>query len=231
MGTTLNMNDRIIISADELGEQELLALASSVGSSVYAIKIHDRYDALGPSIVGELKDAGVRRVWIDAKIHDIPNTARARAKAFADNGVDIITVHASGGVEMMRAAKEGAGNAEVYAVTVLTSLSEEDTKTIYHLPVAEQVLALALLANEAGVDGLVCSPQEVEMLRAEESLKDIKLVVPGVRSIGADTHDQKRVATPRVAVDAGATHLVVGRQVTTAQDPSKALAAIESELA
>lgn len=225
------MTDRIIISADELDEQQLLALASSVGPRVYAIKVHDRYDALGPSIVGELKDAGAKRVWMDAKLHDIPNTARARAKAFAENGVDIITVHASGGVDMMRAAKEGAGSAEVYAVTVLTSLSESAAETVYHRPVAEQVLALAHLAHEAGVDGVVCSPHEVAMLAADPILKDLKLVVPGVRSPGADTHDQKRVATPREAIDAGATHLVVGRQVTTAQDPSAALDALESELA
>lgn len=225
------MSDRIIISADELDEHALLALASSIGPQVYAIKVHDRYDALGPSIVGELKDAGASRVWMDAKLHDIPNTARARAKAFAENGVDIITVHASGGVDMMRAAKEGAGSAEVYAVTVLTSLSESAAESVYHKPVAEQVLALAHLAQEAGVDGVVCSPQEVAMLAADPSLKDLKLVVPGVRSPGADQHDQKRVATPKEAIAAGATHLVVGRQVTTAQDPAAALAAIASELA
>ncbi|HRH24105.1 MAG TPA: orotidine-5'-phosphate decarboxylase [Candidatus Paceibacterota bacterium] len=224
------MNERIIISADELAEQELLALASSIGERVYAIKIHDAYDRLGPGIVGELKDAGAHKVWMDAKIHDIPNTARARAKAFAENGIDIITVHASGGVEMMRAAKEGAGSAEVYAVTVLTSLSEEAASTIYHQKVMEQVLALAHLAKEAEVDGVVCSAKEVAMLAADPALTGLKFVVPGVRSPGADTHDQKRVMTPREAINAGATHLVIGRQVTTAQDPASALSAVESEL-
>lgn len=225
------MNEKIIISADELGEQELLALASSIGPRVYAVKVHDVYDKLGPSIVGELKDAGAQKVWMDAKLHDIPNTARARAKAFAENGVDIITVHASGGVEMMRAAKEGAGSAEVYAVTVLTSLSEEAASTIYHQKVQEQVLALAHLAKEAEVDGVVCSAKEVAMLAADPALNGLKFVVPGVRSPGADTHDQKRVASPKEALEAGATLLVIGRQVTTTQDPGAALDAIESEIA
>ncbi len=225
------MNEKIIISADELGEQELLALTSSIGPRAYAVKVHDVYDKLGPSIVGALKDAGAQKVWMDAKLHDIPNTARARAKAFADNGIDIITVHASGGVEMMRAAKEGAGSAEVYAVTVLTSLSEEAATTIYHQKVQEQVLALAHLAKEAEVDGVVCSAKEVAMLAADPALIGLKFVVPGVRSPGADTHDQKRVASPKEALADGATHLVVGRQVTTAQDPASALDAIESEIA
>lgn len=225
------MTERIIVSPDELDEAALLAFASAIGPRVYAVKIHDNYDRLGPDIVGKLKDAGAKRVWMDAKLHDIPNTARARTKAFADNGVDIITVHASGGVEMMRAAKEGAGAAEVYAVTVLTSLSEEAASTIYHQKVQEQVLALAHLANEADVDGVVCSAKEVAMLAADPALAGLKFVVPGVRSPGADTHDQKRVMSPREAIDAGASLLVIGRQITTAQDPSHALDALESELA
>ncbi len=224
------MNERIILSADELDEQQLLALVSAVGDRVYAVKVHDAYDRFGPGIVGELKDAGAKKVWMDAKLHDIPNTARARAKAFADNGIDIITVHASGGVEMMKAAKEGAGSAEVYAVTVLTSLSEEAASSIYHQKVQEQVLALAHLADEAGVDGVVCSPQEVGMLAGDPSLARLKFITPGVRSPGADAHDQKRVMTPHEALAAGATHLVIGRQITTAADPVSALDALESEL-
>ena len=224
------MTERIIVSADELDEKALLALASALGPRIYAVKVHDRYDALGPSIVGELKDAGAKRVWMDAKLHDIPNTARVRAKAFSENGIDIITVHASGGVEMMRAAKEGAGSAEVYAVTVLTSLDEATSERIYNRPVKEEVLTLAKLAKEAGVDGVVCSPQEVGLLANDPALKGLKFVIPGTRSPAADTHDQKRVTTPKEAVDAGATFLVIGRQITTAQDPVAALDALESEL-
>lgn len=230
MEAIFTMTDRIVISADELGEQELLALTSAVGSEVYAIKIHDRYDALGPSIVGALKDAGAQRVWMDAKLHDIPNTARARAKAFAENGVDILTVHASGGVDMMRAAKEGAPNAEIYAVTVLTSLSEETTGLVYGRSSMETVRTLAHLAQEAGIDGVVCSAKEVGVLSKEPALDGLKFVVPGVRSPGADAHDQKRVATPAEAIKDGASLLVIGRQVTTAQDPVEALAAIRAEL-
>lgn len=225
------MSARLILSADELPEPQLLALVRAVGERLYAVKIHDAYDRLGPSIVQELKDAGAARVWMDAKLHDIPNTARARAKAFYDNGIDIITVHASGGIDMMKAAKEGAGTAEVYAVTVLTSLSEETASTIYHQKVKEQVLALAHLAEQAGVDGVVCSPHEVGMLAADPALRRLTFITPGVRSAKADTHDQKRVATPREALDAGASLLVIGRQITTAEDPSAALRAIESEIA
>lgn len=224
------MNDRIIVAADELTEQQTLALTSSVGSSCYAIKIHELYDCIGPSIIKELKDAGARRVWVDAKLHDIPNTVRARTRAYVAAGADIVSAHASGGVEMLKAAKEGAGKAEVYAITVLTSLSEEEAGSVFGRPLKEQVLALAKTAKAAGVDGIVCSPKEVGMLSNDPELRGIALIVPGVRSPGADTHDQKRVATPHDAIAAGAARIVVGRQITTAPDPVAALSAIEAEL-
>lgn len=224
------MNDTIIISADELSLQECVALTEKIGNRVYAIKVHGAYDEFGPDVVEKLKSAGAKRVWMDAKLHDIPNTARFRAEAFAKAGVDIITVHASGGVEMMRAACEGAPNAEIYAVTVLTSLGEEDAQTLYGKSVEDAVRDLARLAKRAGVTGVVCSSKEVAMLAADPELAGLKLVVPGIRSAGKDTHDQKRVATPKEAVDAGATHLVVGRQVVSATDPDAALREIEEEL-
>lgn len=224
------MNDTIIIAADELSLQDCIDLTEKIGDRVYAIKVHGAYDEFGPDVVGKLKSAGATRVWMDAKLHDIPNTARFRAEAFAKAGVDIITVHASGGVEMMRAACEGAPNAEIYAVTVLTSLAEEDVQAIYGKSVEEAVRELAHMAKRAGVAGVVCSPKEVTMLAGDPELTGLKFVVPGVRSEGKDAHDQKRVATPKEAVDAGATHLVIGRQVVTAADPVAALEEIEAEL-
>lgn len=224
------MSDKIILSADELDAGAVVVLTQKAGKDAYALKIHDIYDSLGPSIVKKLKEAGASRVWMDAKIHDIPNTARARARAFAENGVDIITVHASGGVEMMRAAKEGAGNAEVYAVTVLTSLGEAQVSAIYHASVEDEVLTLAKLAKEAGVDGIVCSAHEVKTLSEDPALSGLKFVVPGIRSAGKDTQDQKRIATPAEALRSGATHLVIGRQITQAPDPEAALGEIEEEI-
>ena len=224
------MTNRVIISADELAEQELLALVSSIGERVYAIKIHNVYDRLGPGIVGELKDASAHKVWMDAKLHDIPNTVRLRSRAYAEADIDIISVHAAGGIEMMQAAREGAPNAEIYAITVLTSLSAEEAQVIYGRTLEEEVYALAHLAKDAGVHGIVCSPQEVAMLAKDPALAGLKFVVPGVRSAGIALNDQKRTALPKEALHSGATHLVIGRQITTASDPLVALDALEQEL-
>jgi orotidine-5'-phosphate decarboxylase len=224
------MSERIILSADELGKEELLALVHAVGTRVFAVKIHDAYDAYGPSIVKELKDAGATRVWMDAKLYDIPNTIRARAKAYADNGIDIISVHASAGVEGMRAAREGAPNAILYAITVLTSFSEEDTQAVYHVPAVEAVRSLTHLAKAAEMNGVVCSAHEVSMLANDPALAEMEYVVPGIRSKGAGVQDQKRVATPADALAWGATRLVIGRQITKAADPVAALVEIEREI-
>lgn len=225
------MNEHIILAADDLSIDATIELAEKIGPRVYAMKIHEAYDAVGPGIVVQLKQAGVRRVWMDAKLHDIPNTVRLRARAYADAGIDIVSVHASGGIEMMRAAKEGAREAQVFAITVLTSLSPEEAHLIYGRTLEEEVYALARLAKEAGVDGVVCSPQEVAMLAEDSALSGLKFVVPGVRSTGIALNDQKRTALPKEALAAGATHLVIGRQITTAHDPIEALKVLEEELA
>jgi orotidine-5'-phosphate decarboxylase len=224
------MNETIVLATDDLSIDAMLELVQAIGPRVYAVKIHEAYDAIGPGIVLQLKQAGARRVWMDAKLHDIPNTVRLRSKAYAEAEIDIISVHASGGVEMMRKAKEGAPQAEIYAITVLTSLSPDEAQRIYGRTVEEEVRALAHLAKEAGVHGVVCSPQEVGMLKSDPALAGLKFVIPGTRSVGAEIHDQKRVTTPREAVDAGASLLVVGRQITTAGNPREALDALELEL-
>jgi orotidine-5'-phosphate decarboxylase len=205
-------------------------LASRVGERVYAIKIHNLFDAHGPEFVKLLHNAGAKRVWVDAKLHDIPNTVRLRARALEWSGAKIITVHASGEIEMMTAAVEEF-SAEVYAITALTSLSEEQVHLLHGQPSKAAVLYLARLAKMAGVAGVVCSPKEVGVLAKRPELKGMKFIVPGVRSIGKDAGDQQRVDTPLNAVKAGATHLVVGRQITQAKDPVEALDALEAELA
>ncbi len=222
-------NSRIVLAADELNLDQCLDLTRKIGHRVYAVKIHNLYDAYGPNVVEQLHKASAFRVWVDAKLHDIPNTVRLRAKAIGDSGAEILTVHAGGEIEMMMAAVE-VFPYEVYAITVLTSLDEEQAHLLHGQPSKAGVLYRARLAKLAGVAGVVCSPKEVGMLAKRPELKGMKSIVPSVRSLGKDVADQKRVDTPTNAVKAGATHLVVGRQITQAKDPVAALDALEAEL-
>lgn len=221
---------RIIISADDLSLEQCLELARKVGDRVHAIKVHSAYDQYGPSIVRRLRDAGARRVWVDAKLHDIPHAVKLRAKAIAESGADILTVHASGEIDMMMAAVE-AGPSEIYAITVLTSLDEERAHLLYGHPTKASALYLARLAKLAGVHGVVCSPKEVGILAKRPELIGLKRVTPGTRSPGKEAHDQARVETPAKAVESGSTDLVIGRQLTEARDPVEALEQIELEIA
>ncbi len=181
----------------------------------------------GPGVVRELIGRG-KRVFLDLKLHDIPNTAAGAARAAGRLGVDLLTVHAAGGADMVRAASEAAaavsaGQTRVLAVTVLTSLSESALPKSFdpNRPLADLVTALAEDALAAGAAGLVCSGAEVASLRARIGENPL-LVVPGTRPAGADTQDQARVVTPREALEAGADHLVVGRAVTASEDPRAA---------
>ncbi len=222
---------KVILAVDELNKEELLDLVKKVGPKVYCIKIHNLFDQFGPGIIKELREAGAARVWVDFKLHDIPNTAKLRAQALANSGCDIITVHASGGVEMMAATKQGFGSGKVYAVTALTSLSDEAVKLIYQSDSAQGLVdRLAALAEQSGVDGLVCSPKEIAQLRTNPAYSHLKLAVPGIRSEGISADDQKRVDTPTNALQAGADLLVIGRQITKAADPVEAINLLESEI-
>lgn len=223
-------NPRIVLAADELTAEELLRLLKIVGSRLYAVKIHNLYDEHGSEVIRWLKNY-VHRVWVDAKLHDIPNTVALRAKALKNAGADILTVHASGGIDMMNAAREH-GPAEVYGVTVLTSLNDEQALEIYCRFVEEEVLRLARLVNVTGLNGLVCSPNELEPIRLDSGIRpSIKLVTPGIRSAGAHAGDQQRIATPGLAIRNGASLLVIGRPITQAQNPLLALEQIEVEIA
>ena len=220
---------RIILAADELSLDQCLKLVSKIGDRVHAIKIHNVFDQQGPRVVQQLRNAGARRIWVDTKLHDIPNTVKLRAKAIAESGADILTVHASGEIEMMMAAVE-FGPAEIYAITVLTSLGEEQAHLLHGQPSKAGALYLARLAKLAGVHGVVCSPKEVGILAKRPELQGLKFITPGVRSSGKTTDDQKRVDTPAGAIVSGSTHLVVGRQITQATDPVEALRQIEAEI-
>jgi len=223
---------QVIIAADGLDLSQCLSLTSIIGYKVNAIKIHDIYDQHGPIVVQQLLYSGVSRVWVDLKLHDIPKTVKLRARAIAKSGAKIITVHALGEADMMAAAVEGVKDcAEIYAVTILTSLNEQQVLKRFGGTTKEVVFDLAIEAEKAGVHGIVCSPQEVEMLAQAPELKRLKLITPGIRSAGKETHDQKRFDTPTVAIKAGAHYLVVGRQITEAPDPLVALEEIEDEIA
>jgi orotidine-5'-phosphate decarboxylase len=168
------------------------------------------------------------------KYHDIPNTVAGAARAAARLGVSILNVHAQGGAAMMRAAldavKSVSPSTKLIAVTMLTSLSDEDLPTVgLTPPVADQVLRLASLTQQAGLDGVVCSAHEIARLRAELG-PDFMLVVPGIRPAGSEVGDQRRVMAPAEARDAGADILVIGRPITAAADPGQAALAIAQSL-
>ena len=223
--------DKVILALDGLDMDEATDLAELVGYRCYAVKIHNLYDRYGTAAIIRLKQAGAQRVWVDAKLHDIPKTVELRAKAISDAGADILTVHASGGIEMIKAAVD-AFKGEVYAVTVLTSLDAEQAQDTYGRPTHEVVGRFARLAAHGGAHGVVCSPHEVSGLTIRSDIgNQMKFIVPGIRPIGADVGDQKRFDTPRATLRNGAHRLVIGRPITAAVDAVAAFEAIEAEIA
>jgi len=205
-------------------------LVTALGDDVDFYKIGlELFTAEGPAVVKEIGGRG-KRIFLDLKLHDIPNTVAGAARAAGRLGVDLLTVHAGGGGAMIAAACEaarsaGGGRTRILAVTVLTSHAPERLPANYRrdLALSDLVVALADDALAAGADGLVCSGEEVRALRARFGAEPL-LVVPGTRPPGADAQDQARVVTPQAALAAGATALVVGRAVTAALDPRAAWA-------
>lgn len=178
------------------------------------------YYTAGPEIVSYVKELG-HSVFLDLKLHDIPNTVRSTMAVLARLGVDMTNVHAAGGVEMMRAAREGLGKtAKLIAVTQLTSTSEEQMKADQNIQtsLAEAVLHYSQRAAEAGLDGVVCSAQEVELIKERVGLHFLCLT-PGIRPFGTAVGDQKRVMTPEEARGVGSDYIVIGRPITRAEDP------------
>jgi orotidine-5'-phosphate decarboxylase len=225
---------QVFLALDGMGYNRSMDLTEKVGSRVHAVKVHDLLDAHGPRVFDFLRKATARNIFADAKLHDIPNTVSLRAFALANAGADYISVHASGGLKMLEAATEGArrGNGKILAITVLTSLEAvHEVPAIYGGQAWDVVLKFALMAKRAGVYGVVCSAKEVGLLAAHPDLRGLKLIVPGTRSPGKDTHDQQRVDTPAAALAAGADYLVIGRQLTKAPDPIAALDELEAEIA
>jgi orotidine-5'-phosphate decarboxylase len=191
------------------------------------LELYLRY---GPDVVATVRGASGVHVFLDLKLHDIPATVAGAARAVSRLRPEILTVHASAGPEMIRAAVESAPGTLVAAVTVLTSLGDSDLAAMgVSGPVGDVVRRMSAMAVSAGAHGLVCSPQEVATVRAEVG-PDVTLITPGVRPAGADSHDQARVATPEEAIRAGADLLVIGRPITRAPDPGAAAAAVAASL-
>jgi len=226
--------DGLIVALDFASAEEARRTVQLLGSTVTTYKIGKQlFTAAGPALVSELV-AGGHKVFLDLKFHDIPNTVGAAVRSAAALGVSMLTVHASGGLKMLLAANEAAVSASqpplVLAVTVLTSLSDEDLAEIgVSRRVLDQVLRLAALARGAGCGGVVASPLETRALRQELG-SGFAIVTPGVRPKGEDRGDQARVATPAEAIAAGATHVVVGRPITHATDPVAAATNILKEI-
>ena len=209
--------------------KQFLALFPA-GESLYLKVGMELYYATGPEIVSYLKDLG-HSVFLDLKLHDIPNTVKSAMKVLSNLGVDMTNVHAAGGVEMMKAAREGLGKeAKLIAVTQLTSTSEEQMRDFQNIQtrLQESVIHYAKKTAEAGLDGVVCSAQEVKLIK-EATNQDFICLTPGIRPAGAAVGDQKRVKTPADAYQIGSDYIVVGRPITQATDPVAAYRVIKDE--
>jgi len=226
--------DRVYVAIDRSDLDGAAGLARRIGADG-AIKLGlEFFCAHGPAGVREA--AGDAPLFLDLKLHDIPNTVAGAVRAVLPIRPRFLTIHASGGPAMLRAAVAAAGAAGdgrplLLAVTVLTSLDDGDLAAVGQAgPTADQVVRLARLARDCGLDGAICSPLEIAPLRAALG-RDFVLMVPGIRPAWAAADDQKRVMTPRDALQAGADHLVIGRPITRADDPAAALARVNAELA
>lgn len=223
--------DKIIVALDVATKKKALELVKELHNQISFFKIGlQLYTAEGPEIVRAVLSSGAR-VWLDLKLHDIPNTVARAVESANILGVHMLTIHLSGGSEMIRAASAArANNMLLLGVTVLTSATEQ---TLHEIGVAgkvdDQVLRLARLGVEAGIDGVVASPHEIKKLRAEFGNK-IKIAVQGIRPIWAEPGDQKRFMTPRAALEAGADYIGIGRPIIAYPQPSEAVTKILQEL-
>jgi orotidine-5'-phosphate decarboxylase len=232
-GGGIQPRERLIVALDVSTAAAAQKIVAAVGDSALTYKVGMQlYTAEGPQVVRDLVASG-RRVFLDLKYHDIPNTVGAAVREAALLGVSMLTVHATGGGKMLRTAVEAAGSSPgllVLAVTVLTSMDESDLETIgIRGTVADGVSRLAAIALASGCQGVVASAREASKLCAELG-DDFAIVTPGVRPAGAGHGDQVRVVTPAEAIAAGASHIVVGRPITEAADPAAEARAILRQL-
>jgi len=233
------MKNKIIVALDVDSAEEAALWARRLTGKVGMFKIGKQlFTAEGPDIVRRVRSEGAQ-VFLDLKFHDIPNTVAAAAVEAVRLGASMFNVHASGGLEMMQKAadavsaeakKLGIDKPILIAVTVLTSMNEEELReTGVTVPLTEHVINLAKLAKKAGLDGVVASPHEIEAIK-EACGSEFVVVTPGVRPAFASSDDQKRIMTPAEAVQKGADYLVIGRPITKAEDPVKAVSLITKEI-
>lgn len=232
--------DRVFVALDMPEIDGAKAMAAQVSGLVGGVKLGlEFFMAQGPAGIRDVIAAGDLPLFLDLKLHDIPNTVAGAVRSVASLAPEFLTIHAGGGPAMIRAAADaareeaellGLPRMRILAVTVLTSLSDEDLTAVGQaVPAADQVRRLAGVAHANGADGIVCSPAEVALLRRDLPA-DFTLMVPGIRPTWAAANDQKRVMGPRDAVAAGADHLVIGRPITADADPAAAARRIAEEL-
>ncbi|HWC15597.1 MAG TPA: orotidine-5'-phosphate decarboxylase [Terriglobales bacterium] len=228
------LNDRLIVALDVSTAVEAQEIVYELGDSVSFYKVGlQLFTAEGPKIVTELVNSG-RKVFLDLKLHDIPNTVAGAVKVASELGAQMLTVHAAGGTKMLQSAVHAASSATqpplILAVTVLTSFSQPDLEESgVKARLSDQVLYLGRLAKSAGCGGVVASPQEARNLRSALG-SAMAVVTPGIRPAGSQSGDQSRIATPSAAIRAGASHLVVGRPILGAANRRHAAEAIVEEI-
>ncbi|WP_318462441.1 orotidine-5'-phosphate decarboxylase [Photobacterium leiognathi] len=230
------IDPKVIVALDYDNQNEALAFVDRIEPGSCRLKVgKEMFTYFGPDFVRQLHDRG-HSVFLDLKFHDIPNTCSKAVKAAADLGVWMVNVHASGGERMMTASREilepyGKDRPLLIGVTVLTSMEASDLAGIgIKQEPQQQVLNLASLAKNSGLDGVVCSAQEASILKGNLG-QNFKLVTPGIRPVGSEAGDQRRVMTPVEAIAAGSDYLVIGRPITQAADPALVLAEINKSSA
>lgn len=228
------MKSPVLVALDYPDRASVMALVSQLSPRYCRLKVgKELFTRCGPQLVDELQQLGFE-IFLDLKYHDIPNTVAGAVRAAAELGVWMVNVHAGGGRRMMEAAAaaiaDSAHKPLLIAVTVLTSMSDEDLAEMGYSETAEQrVLRLARLAQQSGMDGVVCSAMEAPMLR-DSCGDDFCLVTPGIRLAGDDSGDQRRVVTPVDAMAKGSSYLVIGRSITGSTDPLQSLKTIHEQL-
>jgi orotidine-5'-phosphate decarboxylase len=229
-----NTDPKIIVALDYPDAEPALQLVNQLTPDLCRLKVgKELFTAAGPQLIESVQQKGFE-VFLDLKFHDIPNTVAKACEAAAKLGVWMVNVHALGGQKMMQAAREALDKFEqrprLIAVTILTSMDQQDIAQVgLNGAPGDNVLSLARLAKDSGLDGVVCSPKEVAQLR-QEIAGDFLLVTPGVRPQGASQDDQKRTMTPKQALQSGASYLVIGRPITQADNPLQALKVICTEI-
>jgi orotidine-5'-phosphate decarboxylase len=222
------MSKPIIVAIDETQLSSFKQTVDSLDSNLCMIKVGSvSFNAIGHEALTYVASKGFE-IFLDLKLHDIPNTVKKSIEGLISLPIDMMTIHTSGGLEMMKAAKKAVSdtNIKIFGVTALTSLSDEDTSTIFQRTASNQVKAMLDLAQEAQIDGVVCSPHELDLVVERKSLLSI---TPGIR-LSESADDQSRVMTPKDAISKGADYIVIGRPITNAPNISEALQEIHNSI-